>query len=585
MLRHALAPLLLAAPFAARAQIAVTPAYTQIVPGQTVQFSANGSAVWQVNNVTGGTAAAGTITQSGLYTAPATLPSPAAVVVTAVAPGQVLARANATLTLLAALPAGRTWYVAPGGSDGNPGTLAQPFATLQHGADVAAPGDTVLARQGTYNQLLTPHTSGNTAAGPITIASYPGELATLDGTGLPIPQGQNGLVTLNNVSHVIVQGLQLQNYKTASRAQVPVGIYVTGAAAGVQLVNNHVHDIVTTAHTNPQQCGSNALGIAIYGTGGTEATAITALAITGNELDHLVTGCSESLSIDGNVDGYLVAGNHVHDNDNIGIDSIGFERVSKNPALDQARNGEVRGNLVANITSYGNPDYGRQYAADGIYVDGGTAIVIEQNIVSATDLGIELASEHKGHDTSNVIARNNLVYGNNANGISIGGYAANRGGTDHCIIVNNTLFGNDTKGTGSGEFQIQFNATHNIFQNNIADAGPQALLVNNYTANPAPPASLDTNLYFAGTATPAFRWNRVRYPNFTAYRAASMQDAHTLLVDPQFLDPGAANFDLQPSSPAFGAGADLGADVLGVADVAGNPRGSGGSVTIGAFER
>ena len=40
--------------------------------------------------------------------------------------------------------------------------------------------------------------------------------------------------------------------------------------------------------------------------------------------------------------------------------------------------------------SYGNPDYGKTYSSDGIYVDGGTNIIIEQNLVHNVDLGIEL---------------------------------------------------------------------------------------------------------------------------------------------------------------------------------------------------
>jgi hypothetical protein len=51
------------------------------------------------------------------------------------------------------------FYVATTGSDSNPGTMAQPFATLQKGADVAAAGDTVYVRGGTYG-ITAPKTSG-----------------------------------------------------------------------------------------------------------------------------------------------------------------------------------------------------------------------------------------------------------------------------------------------------------------------------------------------------------------------------------------------------------------------------------------
>jgi hypothetical protein len=43
-----------------------------------------------------------------------------------------------------------TYYVATTGSDSNPGTLSQPFKTIQKGLNTAQHGDTVLAANGTY---------------------------------------------------------------------------------------------------------------------------------------------------------------------------------------------------------------------------------------------------------------------------------------------------------------------------------------------------------------------------------------------------------------------------------------------------
>jgi hypothetical protein len=55
--------------------------------------------------------------------------------------------------------------------------------------------------------------------------------------------------------------------------------------------------------------------------------------------------------------------NIVHNNDNIGVDAIGFEGVG--PAgSDQAKYGVISGNTVYNISSYGNPAYGNQYDFD-----------------------------------------------------------------------------------------------------------------------------------------------------------------------------------------------------------------------------
>ena len=45
---------------------------------------------------------------------------------------------------------GTTYYVATNGSDSNPGTLAQPWATLQYAVNTIANGDTIIVLPGTY---------------------------------------------------------------------------------------------------------------------------------------------------------------------------------------------------------------------------------------------------------------------------------------------------------------------------------------------------------------------------------------------------------------------------------------------------
>jgi len=204
---------------------------------------------------------------------------------------------------------------------------------------------------------------------------------------------------------------------------VPVGIYAYGSGSNLSILGNHIHDIVTTVGSCNGN-GGNAFGLAIYGTATTQWTNVT---VSDNELDHLTLGCSESLSINGNVDGFVVSKNKVRDNDNIGIVAIGFEGTAPTPALDQARNGVISGNLVYNIASKNNPAYNGETSADGIYVDGDTRLLIERNVVHNADLGIELASEHSGMSSSYVLVRSNAIYFSNAAGISIGGYAANVG--------------------------------------------------------------------------------------------------------------------------------------------------------------
>ena len=64
------------------------------------------------------------------------------------------------------------YVVAPGGSDGNPGTAARPLATLQKAADLARAGDTVLVKSGLYREAVHLHQSG-TALAPIRFEANP----------------------------------------------------------------------------------------------------------------------------------------------------------------------------------------------------------------------------------------------------------------------------------------------------------------------------------------------------------------------------------------------------------------------------
>ena len=548
-----------------------------------LQFSvSNSEAVsWEVNGIPGGSAETGTITPTGLYTAPASLPGSRRLVVTA-RPASNPQQAESAVINLAS---GAVYYVAKNGSDSNPGTLAAPWLTIQHAATSVAAGDTVNIRAGVYNEAVTPTVSGSAAAGSVTFQSYPGETAVIDGTGLKVQNGQSGLFNISSRDYITVSGLEIRNFTSSSDSQVPIGIYVSGADNTIQLLSNHVHDITTTAPATPSNCASNALGIAVYGT--QAPASINNLTISGNEVNNNKTGCSETVTLNGNVENFTVTGNLIHDNNNIGIDAIGFEGTSPQSAYDQARNGLISGNTVYNITSYGNPDYGNSYAADGIYVDGGTNIVIERNTVHDADLNVELASEHKGKLTSYITLRNNLIYHGNSNGISIGGYDSKRGGTDHCTIVNNTLYDNDTQQTGSGEFQVQYYATNNVFKDNIIYTGAsQDLFFNNYTKSESNPVDVDYNLYYSTDAADAqWIWNGKTYTGFAKYRSGTTKDPNGSFANPQFLSLTTPKLDLASSSPAINTGVVLGSSVNGTVDFAGNPRIVNGAINIGAYQQ
>jgi hypothetical protein len=477
-----------------------------------------------------------------------------------------------------------TFFVAKTGDDSNPGTQAAPWRTIQHAADIVRAGATVNVRGGIYEERLAVKSSGNATDGFTTFRSYPGETAVLDAEHL-VPDGRSGIVTIHNQSYVRIEGFEIRNYRTAERRLTPLGISVIGAGSHIELLKNNVHHIEQTFNgRDAPGHGANGFGIAVYGTDA--KTPISELVIDGNQVHHLKTGSSESLVVNGNVTNFRITHNVVHDNNNIGIDVIGFERTAPDPAVDQARNGVVSGNLVYNITSRGNPAYGNDENSDGIYVDGGTRILIEQNVMHDVDFGIELASEHKDRATSYIVARNNLIYHCHTAGVSIGGYAPERGHTEHSTVVGNTLYDNDTSGTGSGEFQMQWNLADNIFANNIVYAGPRCLFTLNRSQakQSPPPVMLDHNLYYCALGSKASKWGASSGPmtGFDNYVQATGNDRHSRFQDPHFVN-APRDFHLKSDSPAIAAGTTEGLPV-GEVDVEGSPRVKAGKIDIGCYQ-
>ncbi|WP_411830255.1 choice-of-anchor Q domain-containing protein [Paenibacillus alba] len=486
----------------------------------------------------------------------------------------------------AASAAGTTYYVATTGSDANAGTISAPWKTLQHAADVAAAGDTVYVRGGVYNQKLKLTHSG-TAGNPITFSNYSAEVATIDGTGLSV-SGIEGIVDITDKDYVKINGFEIRNYTTSTSNVMPVGIYVHGSGSFIELTNNKVHDIKNTATpTGSDLLGRDAHGIAVYGT--KAPASIHDVTISGNEVYNLVLGSSESVVLNGNVDTFSVLNNIVHDNDNIGIDIIGFEKKSPTEAYDQARNGIVRGNRVYNITSNNNPSYGKKlpnksYGADGIYVDGGKDTIIEQNYSYNNDIGIEIASEHPGKSTSNITVRSNMVYKNSASGISLGGSSSGNGSADNNKVVNNTLYKNDAANQGSGQVNFQYKTNNNIIKNNIMVASSNNLLImNDNTQNSG--NIVDYNLYFApgGTSNATWGWKGTEYTGFASYKSGTANDAHSLFIDPLFVNVTTNDFHLQSTSPAINAGSTDTA-IIGTQDIDGQARVQGSAVNIGADE-
>ena len=491
-------------------------------------------------------------------------------------------------------------FVSPTGHPGAAGTRQDPLASVNEAVARLPHGGSVLLRGGTYAQRIALR-----GVHRVTVRPFHHERVILDGSSLTPPRDRSALVTVVDSTRVAVRGLDIRDYDTTSTRAVPIGIYVHGASSHVALVGNHVHSMGNYNGT----LGSfdiNAHGIAVYGDRARHP--ITDLRISHNEVDHLALGASESVVVNGNVDHWRITHNRIHDDNNIGIDAIGFEPTLSGPArytrANRARHGVIADNVIRNIISRGNPAYyeggGWCNCADGIYVDGGTGIRVQRNRLVGNDIGIEVAAENARGSADHVVVADNFVSRSGYVGIATGGYCdghADCGGvqTGRAFanrFLHNTLYADNQFADGSPEILVQYHCTRTVIRGNVVRAtGPAHALIGTvpraqHDASSTAP-HLDGNLYFAsgGPGRASFGVLGVTYTGWRAYRTATGQDAHSRYADPRLRHPARGDLHLRAGSPAVDAGLAIAPWWVGRRDIDGQPRVQGSRIDIGADER
>ena len=330
-------------------------------------------------------------------------------------------------------------YVAEDGDDETgTGAWKAPYATISHAAETA-PGSLILVGKGEYEPLdLGPECSGS--------KDSPTVIRPAEGAKVVIHVEDETGIFLKNVHDISIEGLETVGGTYAVE-------YLSTPEAGKQPLSN----------ISIRNCKVHGVrgqhGICVYARN--DLAPVTDLTIEGCEVYDCECYWSESMVINGNIDGFLIERNKVHDNNNIGIDMIGFEGFAchqgetgdVNPyEVDYVRNGICRDNLVYNISTEGNEAYYEDgeydLCAGGIYVDGGQNIEIYNNFIFNCDLGLEVATEHSPEENelfkvSGISVHDNVIADcTGFAGLVFGGYERDLGFTEDCIFDNNTLVDN-----------------------------------------------------------------------------------------------------------------------------------------------
>jgi hypothetical protein len=474
---------------------------------------------------------------------------------------------------------GVTFYVdKTNGLDKNTGTSAdQAWKTIQKACNSATPGSVVYIKGGTYNENIVVNVSG-TATSPITFKNYNSDPVIVDGTG----KSGSILLQIEDKSYLNFEGIVFQNVVKNGAKGILVECSSKGKVTSLSFKKIVIRNIKwTSSATTLPGDEDNAQPFIVYGRGTTEANAITDLVVDSCEMYNNYTGFSEVLSIDGNVKGFTVTNNIVHDNTNIGIYAGGNYGECSVPSLDHARNGLIEKNICyKNVSSYAT--------SGGIYADGSQNVVIRRNISCRNGYGIEVGAEENG-TTENITVINNLVYKNQESGIAVGGWTTETTGQVlNSTFRNNTLYWNDSTNNGSGEFYIT-KASNCTFENNIVYSNKQNIFITVEKMSPQTSNKFNYNCYFSQSNSATnieVNWRGKNYTSFVKYQSGSSQDKNSLYANPKLTNIALTtpDFGLLPGSLCINGGNPSTVVSAGETDFMGNIRMAGGRIDIGAVE-
>lgn len=336
-----------------------------------------------------------------------------------------------------------TLYVSTSGSDSNSGRdISHPLRTLQAAADVAGPGDVVWVRGGVYSSNVAFNNSG-TASSPIVYESFPGECATLDGTGLSSLQR----VRLEGVRYNVFRNFVVRNSPGE-------GVLLYNAS------NNVISNIAT--HDN-------------YLSG------IMVINGDNNLFSHFIAYGNYDAPNGGNADGISV---HSGDSNRV-EDCVTFDNSDDGVDVWMTTH-----SLVSRCISYHNGFQG----GDGNGIKAGGNNVTGHTVVRDTISYYNKASGFDYNSSPGVTFENDTAYANNGIGFVL------QGGT----ATNNLAFYN---GKGAWATYATGNATsHNSWQLGITDPGfastdpANANFMALGSGSPAIDAGTDIGLPYGGAA-------------------------------------------------------------------------------------
>jgi hypothetical protein len=482
-----------------------------------------------------------------------------------------------------------TYFVAPNGSDSGSGTISDPWATPQRAATVAIGGDVIYLRGGTYR--VTAKTSSfvnfaysGTPTSPITMSSYPGEMAIL-----------NGMLNRSNPS-----------YWTLDRGKVYYARDLSGSEFDGTVPVVVQDEVVLT----PQPSLAKVKGPGqTYYDKNKRRLYVWAIG-NGNPGNYTleISQCDQVFYFDA-ADQYILLENLTITGAFYGVrcEPNGCCRTLRNLTLKHFKEDGIKFNTTGNrddlveyckfssygdcgIDTYGSSNQTFRYneftkahpwdVGGGIksLADGKNHIIDGNYFHDITASGWEGVIELR--EAEDILVTNNLIV-NTAGGINVYGDNDTLStpvpdptsvGVE---IVNNTI-----SRTTSSAIWISKTCRDTVVQNNIVVQGSANSYCLRVDSGGEVGCVSDYNDFVRSGGGP-IRWLGADY-SLSSYQAATLKDSHSISQDPLFVNPYESDFHLGVGSPAIDRGDLDKAPSLDMEKVI-RPQGEG--VDLGAYER
>jgi parallel beta-helix repeat protein len=335
---------------------------------------------------------------------------------------------------------GNVFYIAINGDNNNPGTEALPWRNLNHAVYALKAGETVLVKNGTYQESLYINKSG-IAGKPISYKAFPGHTPKIE-----INRKELEGILIQGASYINIEGFEVAytapGAEAAKGEQTDNGIDISNAG---QVLPHHINIKNNNVHGFP--------GGGIF----------TVLA-----------------------DYVTFEGNTVWENalwakwGNSGIS------MYQNVNFDQAAGYHmiIRGNTI-----YKNENKLPSFAIGSTTITDGNCIIIDDTRL--TQKFLDNKTPYPVYK-SNTLIENNICYDNGARGIHV--YSS-----DNVLVRHNTLYKNQrTNSINDGELTA-FDASNVRFVNNIVYTAPGKKANGSYNASNV---VFERNLYFGAAEIP-----------------------------------------------------------------------------------